>query len=260
MSNSLLFNQNAGLSVPVLAYHFTGRPTDHEDAPYTLSSELFDAEMRCLVDLGYKTISLRTLNRAIVSKQDWPEKAVAITFDDGRACCYREAFPILKKYGMKATIFLISSRLHHPNFLSIAQILEMQEYGIEFESHGHDHLNFATLSREEALYQAGHSKIELERVLNKPVSLFAFPYGGMNMIGEEVLKLAGYAGAVCSRAALLTPTSNNFEIPRLGMRGTDTIPRFIQKLHYGMADSAAIRIRCRLTALFAGRLNKLFKR
>lgn len=235
-------------AVPVLAYHFTGQPGDWEDAPYTISTELFDAQMRCLLELGYESISLRTLADSLRTGSAWPGKGVVITFDDGRACSYRNAFPILKKYRMRATVFLLSSKLQHPNFLSVSQIHEMEDHEIEFESHGHSHVNFSGLTTEQMQFEIEHSKAILEKHLRQPVSLFAFPYGGLNPAAKEILIRAGYAGAVCSRTGRATPSSPVFEIPRLGMRATDTIPAFIEKLSVNAHNGLRGRILKKLRA------------
>jgi peptidoglycan/xylan/chitin deacetylase (PgdA/CDA1 family) len=239
--------------LPILAYHFTGEPADAEDAPYTLSSALFEQEMCFLVESGYRAITLDEVVAAIAGHQAWPERGVVITFDDGRACIYHHAFPILKKHGLGATVFLLSSRLSRTGYLAVDQIKEMADHGIEFQSHGHSHRNFSGLTRAEIESDTGESKAALERVLGRDVSFFAFPYGGLNPVAAEVLGANGYRGAVCSRTGCAQRSSAVFELPRLGMRGSDTVESFARKLDIGRPRGLLERARDRL----AGALGRL---
>ena len=86
-----LEEEGAGPAIPVLAYHFTGEPLDDEDAPFTVSEASFEAQMSFFAAGGYSCIRLEQVMQAVRQKT-LPDKAVAITFDDGRACTITRRF------------------------------------------------------------------------------------------------------------------------------------------------------------------------
>ncbi len=93
-------------AVPVFMYHHVNR---HEGDRVTLSPRDFEAHLRILKNRGFRTLFLDELRR-IVRKEEKPGQAsVALTFDDGHLDNWVFAFPLLRKYGMKATIFVITS-------------------------------------------------------------------------------------------------------------------------------------------------------
>jgi hypothetical protein len=93
------------MSIPVLVYHHVNN-TGLEFSPAD-----FDKQMKFLADNGYSTVFLDDLVAFIAGEADLPPKTVAITFDDGYLDNWVYAYPILKKYGHKATIFVITARI-----------------------------------------------------------------------------------------------------------------------------------------------------
>ena len=91
--------------VPVLNYH---QVEDKDGNPLTLYCDQFDQQMAYLAEEGYHTITLDEMMDAAESGAPLPAKPVVITLDDGYVDNYEYAYPILKKYGFKATIFLIN--------------------------------------------------------------------------------------------------------------------------------------------------------
>lgn len=104
--------------VPILAYHYTGVP-DADEAPITVATEIFDQQMRHLIDSGYRSIGLHRLHDAFFSSV-----RSVVTFDDGPHCVYPETFPVLKRYGIATSVFVIGTRLGPEPFLSRKQIAE----------------------------------------------------------------------------------------------------------------------------------------
>ena len=122
-----LFERDAD-GVPILSYH---RVNDVDENSLTLSVEQFDAQMKYLVDDGYTVITPDELLDAWKDNGNLPKKPVVITFDDGSVDNYKNVFPILQKYKLKATIFVITDNVNlYPNYVTWDQAREMQNSGL----------------------------------------------------------------------------------------------------------------------------------
>ena len=90
--------------VPILMYHHLAEDVTNDEM---VSPEQFEAQIRALTEAGYAGISFDELQAYVLRGEPLPKKPVVITFDDGYLSNYTLAYPILQKYGMKATIFSI---------------------------------------------------------------------------------------------------------------------------------------------------------
>ena len=102
----------------VLAYHriVEFKHDDFGDFVPVVSAtpKLFEQEM-AFVKAYFNVISLDDLRGAVLYGRGLPENPLLITFDDGYLDNYTNAFPVLKKYGFPAVIFLTTSRMDNPN-------------------------------------------------------------------------------------------------------------------------------------------------
>lgn len=101
--------------IPVLAYHNMAPREERnkytKDNFWTVEAEKFDKEMKFLKDNHFKTLTMQEFYDWKKGKIELPRKSVLITFDDGYYSNYKYAFPILKKYGLNATVFVIGAML-----------------------------------------------------------------------------------------------------------------------------------------------------
>lgn len=97
--------------VSVLCYHNVGSKEENDKYPdahlWTISVENFEEEMKYLHDNNYKTLTMEEFYKWKKGEMEVPFKSVLITFDDGLLSNYHYAFPILKKYNINATVFVI---------------------------------------------------------------------------------------------------------------------------------------------------------
>ena len=131
------------------------------------------------------------------------ESGLVITFDDGDKSIYRYAFPILKKYGVRAVVFLIVEYIGKEDYwdmtlvgrrsphLSWDEICEMKEWGIEFGSHTMSHRNLTKLRADEVEYELHGSKRLLEERLGV-VNCISYPFNRTNSQIIEQVRQAGY--------------------------------------------------------------------
>ena len=125
---------------------------------------------------------------------------MVITFDDGYRSVYEEAFPVLQRYGMSATVFLTVGKANAANsreslpslkgrsMLSWRCIREMQNHGIVFGAHTMTHPDLTHLPVDEVKQEILASKEIIENALGTTVSTFANPYGRYNDLVREVVK------------------------------------------------------------------------
>ena len=130
--------------IPILMYHSIC--ADYPDNSLMVAPELFNEQMAWLNDNGFTTMSLEEVYEAFETGKV-PVKPVAITFDDGYADNYTEAYPILKEYGMKATFFIITNNTDKDGYyMSTDMLKEMKEHGMEIENHTAYHLELGGAS------------------------------------------------------------------------------------------------------------------
>ncbi len=216
-----LWQKSAG-SVPVLNYH---QINDTEQNPLTVNTEQFEQQMKYLADNGYHTITPAEMIEAWEKGTQLPSHPVILTFDDGYLDNYRYAFPILEKYQLKATIFLITDYVStYPNYLTWENASEMQKSGlINFESHTLSHVELTkTDSEKDTIHQLLDSREALEYRLKKPVRFIAYPCGSYDEEVERLTKEAGYRGAFTVNYGLASPDEQRFILDRIPIFGCNS--------------------------------------
>lgn len=215
--------------IPALLYHQLiskekvekGELINNEPV-YVCYDTAFEQQMGYLHENGYTTILLDDFLAFQHEKAPLPAKPVLITFDDGFMSNYLYAFPVLKKYGMKATIFVTPDK-ESENFkkyaavdspLTSAQIKEMSDYGLSMESHAMTHRNLNELEPDVIRWELEESKKILEVITQKPVRYLAIPSGCYNKTIKRLAQKAGYQAVF----GCLLKGSNNVRTNRWALR------------------------------------------
>jgi len=144
-----------------------------------------------------------------------PADTVAITLDDGLKDNYTNAYPILKKYLVPATMFLIVDKIGEaiPNsgdtanaaeasHLTWAQIEEMSENGISFGSHTLTHTSLRNIPLDDVRFEVEDSKKAIEGRLDIPVELFAYPFGTLRDVDQNIVDIVAEVGYSCACVAI----------------------------------------------------------
>jgi peptidoglycan/xylan/chitin deacetylase (PgdA/CDA1 family) len=216
------------VDIPVLNYH----KVDNQPLALSLSPQEFDEQMSYLAENGYNTISPDQLSAYLKYGRPLPDKPVLITFDDGYRDNYTNAFPILKKYGFTATIFLVTSLVGHDDrFLTWDQVREMQKSGFTFGSHTVNHLALTKLTDEQVQSELVESSREIERELGTRPRYFAYPTGAYNRQLAEMVRQAGYRAAFTIRYGQVGLNSDPFALERIPIfHGGQTFRSFYYRL------------------------------
>lgn len=154
--------------IPVLMYHDIG--DEEPDNGMVITPELFEEQLAALRNAGYESVSFAELEEYVNGTGTLPERCVVITFDDGYRSNYEYAYPILRKYGFKATVFAVgvtsgaetykdTGAAIRPHF-DWAQAKEMYDSGyVDIQSHTFDMHRVEGLDAE---YRDGASKLDGE--------------------------------------------------------------------------------------------------
>lgn len=193
---------------PVLVYHKIDHPTPDVKirGAYT-APRRFEKQVLYLKKKGFSFYFASELIEFFKNNGTFPDRGFAITFDDGWKDNYSNAFPILKKYNVRATIFLVPSCIGKltdqvtadgegpREHMSKDDIIEMSQHGIEFGSHSMNHKLFDRITPAEIKTEVVQSKSAIENLIQKPCETFAYPAGFYNEIAIEEVKKSGYKGA-----------------------------------------------------------------
>lgn len=95
-------------AVPIVAYHSVADRHDHAIAHLSLPVAAFEQQLRFLARRGFHTVTLHEVHEFLRAGRPLPPRSIALTFDDGYLDNWVHAFPLLKRYGMKATVFVVN--------------------------------------------------------------------------------------------------------------------------------------------------------
>ena len=196
------------MSGPFIFYHkIAYPPPDARIRGGYTPPKKFAKQMAFLKKQGFTFYTASEMIEYFRGRGSFPPKGIAITFDDGWKDNYENALPVMRRLGIKATIFLIpscigqvsnkalsegeSSREH----LSLQDILEMSKHGIEFGSHTLNHKLLHQIPLDEVKFEVEESKRQIEALLGKPCEVFAYPGGHFNAGARRLVEAAGYTAA-----------------------------------------------------------------
>lgn len=227
--------------IAVLTYHHILRNEENRrfrNTSTTTSDVAFSNQMTYLHQAGYETLSMYQLEGYLNGSLNLPARAVAITFDDGLKSVYRYAYPVLKQYGMRATAFVISSRIKrhpqawNPNGLQFMSISELREIQDVFDIQSHTHfLHRIGPDKQPILFSRSYHNIlyDFERSrraltqFNPHVQYLAYPFGGYDQKAMDAARDAGFHLAVVTVRGKVKIGDNPFALKRLYVLRTDSI-------------------------------------
>ena len=176
------YPSGSGIAPLALMYHLV------LDEPYTDLTNLFvrpselEGHIQALLEAGYTFIFADEYAYSNT-------KTVIMTFDDGYIDNYTEMFPIIKKYNVKVTVFMIASYIGGENFLTEGMIREMSSSGlVSFQSHTYTHPGLTSLSPDALRYEFETSCQTIEAITGREVRAICYPSGRYN---NTVLSVAG---------------------------------------------------------------------
>ena len=203
--------------LPIAMYHSV-LPDASPENRLVVSPATFEKQMAFLKKHRYSVLWLEDAAELMAGRRSrLPARAVVLTFDDGNLDNYTYAFPILKKYGLPATIFIPVDFIGQPGKLTWEQIKEMQASGlVRFGSHSLSHCFLERLTDQEQLAaEVRGSKKAIEEMLGVEVATFSYPCGRLNDAVRGMVEQAGYRAAVVTNPGKKMPDNDRFALKRL---------------------------------------------
>jgi peptidoglycan/xylan/chitin deacetylase (PgdA/CDA1 family) len=207
--------------VPILTYHHVGISSGSGDRLNTVSVKSFKYQMSFLKRHGFQVISFDDFIEGFKTDHFFGHNTVVLQFDDGYEDNYTYAFPILKRYGFHAQVFLISDVVGCPGFLTWNQIKEMEKYNFMAGAHTRHHIYLPNADQVKAQDEIAGSKRLIENHLGHKIDYFAYPYGGFSERIKRLVKKAGYRAAVTTNCGDTPFNQDLYELKRIHMNNGD---------------------------------------
>lgn len=230
-----------GRAVRILAYHAIELvPTNS----YSVSLNNFIEQIEHLKK-HYNVISLTKFQKILDSKESFPRKTIILTFDDGFRDFYERAYPILKKYKLPATCFIMTSKAESSDekFMhwdEAQQIVEDEL--VTIGSHTVSHKSLTSLNNEALKHEVEDSKSMIEQKLGISVDFFSYPYGtprDFNDHTAQTISTGGYKLACTSINGINSKHVNPFKLRRTKIEWGDDLPTF-KRILWGALDILVI--------------------
>jgi len=209
----------------VLQYHYVSTTTP---ASTSIAPQQFAAHLDWLAANGYTALHLPAALATLQAGQELPDKAVAITFDDGYKDNYTTAFPLLRERGWPFTIF-INPEPHDAGLQGWAswdELREMADNGATLANHTMSHLfmlrqlenedSAAWLARLRDEIETAEARIRTETGQNH--KLLAYPYGESNTAIRQLVTALDFTG-FGQQSGVVYAGSDFADLPRFPLSG-----------------------------------------
>jgi len=229
--------------VPVLMYHKVNPDPRVGGYGLRVNPKDFEKQMAYLSRSGYSSVSLTDLADHFEEGKPLPARPVIITFDDGYLDNYTYAYPILKKYGLTATIFVVAGTVGGINEYDYTEgrqpknrmagwpeLKEMAGGGVIIGAHTLNHPHLAVLDPDQARAEIAEGKKLLEEGLGRPVEVFAYPYGNYEKETVDLVRETGFRAAVSTDQGLGKYREDPYTLKRIRVRGDYGYDRFLEEL------------------------------
>jgi peptidoglycan/xylan/chitin deacetylase (PgdA/CDA1 family) len=209
---------SAKIKVPIIMYHYVEHVKDRSDTTrlgLSVTPEALEQQLKAIKAAGYDTYFARDIPD-IMNKTISSDKFVILTFDDGYEDFYLNVYPLLKRYNMRATNYVIADYIGRKDFMNPKQIQELIDSDlVEIGSHTLDHMPLKTSTEAHARKEIFDSKVKLETQFHINIKTFAYPSGSFNLDTVKFVKEAGYVAAVSTISGVDQTEENLYYLSRL---------------------------------------------
>jgi len=194
--------------------------------------QMFERHLRLIQRMGFETLTFRDFHdKGFMHRFSPGRKYLMITADDGYQDNLTRMLPLLRKYNMKATVYVVSGETHnrwdveHPTnpdvrvpLLSADEIRDLEASGhVEIGGHTLSHAKLDELDAKAQAKEIRENKCALEGILGHPMLSFAYPFGYLNESAKTQAREAGYAYAVATDSGPRAMHQDRFQIRRIAV-------------------------------------------
>ena len=222
--------------VPILVYHNLG---PQSKGRLVLSADAFAEQMRYLKREGYRVVSLTEFVEWLQLKRQLPRKSVVLTFDDGYQSFREYAYPVLKKLGFPATLFVYTDYVGTGrNALTWEQLKSLAAEGFDVQAHSKTHGDLRRAAGETDAQYAKRMQDELadpprlfQRQMGRAVQFLAYPYGRVDDDLLARVREQGYVAAFTVRRESNPSFVRPLQISRSQVYSEMTLEQFARNLN-----------------------------
>ncbi|MBM7636329.1 polysaccharide deacetylase family protein [Streptococcus saliviloxodontae] len=223
------------IKFPILMYHaiHVMAPEESQNANLIIDPTNFESQIKAMVEAGYYFLTPEEAYKVLTENvlPNGNDKIVWLTFDDSLWDFYSNAYPIMKKYQVKATSFAITGYVQDSTkgYYTPEQMLEMQSNGMSIESHTVTHPDLEVSSTDTQRSEISQSDDYLQTTLNKDVMAIAYPAGRYS---DTTLSLASnnYSLGVTTNEGLASKDDGLLSLNRVRMLPTTTADSLLQEI------------------------------
>jgi peptidoglycan/xylan/chitin deacetylase (PgdA/CDA1 family) len=187
--------KNQGQSIPVLVYHQVESNANVFDK---ITITEFERQMNYLHQNGFTPITVEDYLNWRNGHFNLPAKPVIIFFDDGWMSVYKNALPIMDKYGFKGNIAIVTDYASGirggPSYMHWPELRKLKEKGWGMVSHSETHTYMLKLSEKDFRKQLDDSKKIIKDNLGTAPNSFVFPFSNAN---TTYAKICGEYYSLC---------------------------------------------------------------
>jgi peptidoglycan/xylan/chitin deacetylase (PgdA/CDA1 family) len=236
----------------ILYYH----RVEDEEHRSCVKPAAFAAQMAHLRTEGYRVLALPEVRAYIEEHRPFPERTIVVTFDDGFADNYHNAFPILQKEGLPMTLFLTADYIGREELpvlrdrsgvapLSWDQVEEMSRHGVDIGAHTLTHPELTDVDDARLEKEVAGSRQAISERLGRDIRLFCYPRGRFDERVKQAVRDAGYDLACTTMEGCVTPDTHPFSLRRTFIANDDSLRDFARKLDgsFDLLHAARARLR-----------------
>ncbi len=232
------------MSVLILMYH----GVEARQGPLFIDPSTFAAHADAIVASQLPVLTMIEVGD-LLREGRLPDRAVALTFDDGFLSVIEQAAPLLVERNLRATVFCVAGRLGgtnqwptgrpgapHVDLAAAVDLSTLVSAGFEIGAHGMDHEPFDTEDPVVIQREVAGARVLLEQRIGVPVRALAYPYGAAPTPTALALVRETYRVACTTRIGRVVDGSDPHALPRVDAHYLRS-PRLFRTALNGGADA-----------------------